>query len=609
MALVITNNVASLTAQHNLSRTSTNLNLSLERLSSGLKINRGADGPAALVISEQQRAQIAGLKTAIDNTSKAVALVQTAEGALNEINSLLVQIRGLALDAANNGVNDANSLAADQAQVSNALATIDRIANNTQFGTKKLLDGSAGINGTASDSNVTFLNATSDTSPGVYDVNITQAAERAFVKVAQIQTQPLAQNETLTLNGVSIKLAAGSTVSQVQSQINQYTDQTGVVAENHAINLTGNSALTTLDNTNKPVAADATTRLVDLLPSTGTNLQTGDVINFSGTDSAGTAFKSSFTLTTGNETVGDLLGAIYGATGDTIDTATIDSTGRLHIAGVQANATNNSQISLNLSGVVANKGNVAFGTFTGDPGETRLRTVQFGSNATITVQSNVAATAAGDSSGFGTTLQTDAGADVAGTIGVYQATGHGNVLTGADTDGAKGISIEVSGLDPTVAASYRTASGPLGTLTVLDKSLNFQIGANAGQTAKVTVDNIKTSALGLNITGNLFNKLSDIDVRTSQGAQDAIALIDKAVNEVTNLRGTLGAFQQQTLQSTSNNLQATLENTTNAESVIRDTDFASETANFTKNQVLLQAGTTVLSNANQIPQLVLALLK
>src|SRR5262245_45208863 len=117
MALVINNNVPALTAQHNLTRTSTNLSRSLERLSSGLKVNRGADGPAALVISEQQRAQIAGLHAAIDNTSKAVSLVQTAEGALNEINSLLVKIRGLALDSANSGVNDANTLAANQAEV------------------------------------------------------------------------------------------------------------------------------------------------------------------------------------------------------------------------------------------------------------------------------------------------------------------------------------------------------------------------------------------------------------------------------------------------------------------------------------------------------------
>src|SRR5262245_43749280 len=114
---------------------------SLERLSSGLKINRGADGPAALVISEQQRAQIAGLNTTRDNPAKAVSTVQTTEGALNEINSLLVKIRGLALDSSNTAVQDSNTLAANQAEVTNALATIDRIANNTKFGTKNVLNG------------------------------------------------------------------------------------------------------------------------------------------------------------------------------------------------------------------------------------------------------------------------------------------------------------------------------------------------------------------------------------------------------------------------------------------------------------------------------------
>src|SRR6476646_6707763 len=104
MALSVNSNVSSLIAQNNLTRTSGMMSTTLERLSTGLKINRGADGPAALVISEQQRAQIAGLQSALDNTSKAISLVQTAEGALNEVNELLVKIRSLAIDSANSGV-------------------------------------------------------------------------------------------------------------------------------------------------------------------------------------------------------------------------------------------------------------------------------------------------------------------------------------------------------------------------------------------------------------------------------------------------------------------------------------------------------------------------
>ncbi len=602
MGLAINNNVASLTAQHNLSRTSNSLSRSLERLSSGLKINRGADGPAALVISEQQRAQIAGLQSALDNSSKAVSLVQTTEGALNEINSLLVKVRGLALDSANAGVNDANSLAANQAEVSNALATIDRIANNTQFGTKKVLDGSAGFSGTTTDSDITFLKATSDASAGTYAVNITTAAERAVVKVNTIQTAALAQNETLTINGVSVSLASGSTATQVQGRINEFTAQTGVVAENHAINLSSNTALTT-----GGVAATGATVLTTLdPPSGGAALVVGDKINFSGTRSDGTTFSGTHTVA-GTDTVSTLLTTLNGASGfNSVDTASINASGNLIVTGKAANATNDFQIALTLSNATTNTGNVAYGTFAGDPGETRLRSVQFGTGASITVQSSVAA--ATNSSGFGLTQLTDTGVNVAGTIGGFTATGNGNVLTGTTTNGAKGISISASGLDTTAAASFKSVTGSQGTLTILDNSLNFQIGANSGQTAKVTVDNVKTTGLGLNVVGNLFSKLSDIDVRTTAGAQDSIDVIDQAISEVSNLRGTLGAFQQQTLESTANNLRATLENTVSAESVIRDTDFAQETAAFTKNQVLLQAGTTVLSNANQVPQLVLSLL-
>ena len=118
-----------------------------------------------------------------------------------------------------------------------------------------------------------------------------------------------------------------------------------------------------------------------------------------------------------------------------------------------------------------------------------------------------------------------------------------------------------------------------------------------------------TTAIGLNVAGVQFANLNQIDVRSQSGAQDSLKVIDQAINDVTSLRGRLGAFQQQTLESNANSLRTALENTTAAESVIRDTDFAHETANFTKYQVLMQAGTTVLSNSNQISSLVVSLLQ
>ncbi len=470
MALTIASNVSSLNAQNNLNRASKNLSKSIERLSSGLKVNRGADGPAALVISEKQRAQISGLGQAIQNGEKAVAVVQTAEGALNEINSLLVKARSLALDSANSGVNDADSLAANQAEINNLLDTINRIADNTQFGTKKLLDGSAGVAGVSNDADTTFIAATTDTSAGSYAVAVTTVGERAVAAAGTDQGAALAAAESLTINGVAVSLNAGLTQAQVVSRINEFTSQTGATAE------------------------------------------------------------------------------ISGTT-------------------------------------------------------TRVYSAGFGSSATVDVVSDTAAAA--NSSGFGTTTVSDTGVDIVGTIGGTSFNGVGNVLT-ASSGAAQGLSVQLatSGSDATA-----TVTGAQGSVSVTDNSLVFQIGPNQNQTAKVSITKVNPSSLGAGVANNQFGNLNSIDITTTSGANDSIGVIDAAIDEVTNLRGDLGAFQQNTLESTANNLRATLENTTNAESVIRDTDFAAEIANFTRQQVLVQAGTSVLSNANQQPQLVLSLLR
>ncbi|QDU40212.1 Flagellin [Maioricimonas rarisocia] len=472
MALVLANNVSSLNAQHNLTRSSNNLAKSVERLSSGLKINRGADGPAALVISEKQRAQIAGLEQAIENSEKAVSLVQTAEGALNEINSLLVKVRSLALDSANAGVNDTDALAANQAEISNALDTINRIANNTQFGTKKLLDGSAGVTGTATDTDISVLKATADTAAGTYAVSVGTRAERAYVDTTTaLAAGTLAQDETLTINDVSITLNSGLTRVEVQNRINEFTAQTGVVAED---------------------------------------------------DGAGTGI--------------------------------------------------------------------------------RLRTEAFGTAASISVVSNQSGA---NSAGFTTSEQTDTGVNAIATIGANTFTGVGNVVT-ATSGVTEGLVITI-GADP--ADSTQTVNGANGNVSISDNALQFQVGPNANQTAEIAIDKVNPTSLGVGVAGNQFASLNDVDVTSATKAQDAIAVIDAAIDDITNARGTLGAFQQNTLESTANNLRTTLENTVNAESVIRDTDFASEIANFTRQQVLVQAGTSVLGNANQQSQLVLSLLQ
>jgi flagellin len=489
MGLVLTNNVSSLTAQGNLNSTNNALSKSLERLSTGLKINRGADGPAALVISEQQRAQIAGIRSAIDNTNKAVSLVQTGEGALNEINSLLGKVRGLVLDSNNVGVNDSNALAANQAEINNALSTITSIANQTQFGTKKLLDGSAALATTSSNAAATAT-ATGSITAGSYGVTGVAAATRANV---QGSTQADAAftagtTETLTVNGVNVSYvqtatSAGS-MSAAQTAINNVADRTGV-------------------------------------------------------------------------------------------RASVDSTG-------------------------ANPRLVLYSN-------------NWGSGNKITVSSDKAAA----NSVLGTPTANSDGTDIAGSIAGVAASGKGNTLSavsGAGTGLSVTFASQATGDTYTSATNNPWTSDATNTTVTVDdtKSLLFQIGANAGQTAQIALNDSRASALGKGVSGNVtdMTKIDVTKLSTNKNlSSDFLKVVDKAIGDVTTQRGQLGAFQANTLQSNANNLQTTLQNTTAAESTIRDTDFASEIANFTKLQTQLQAGSTVLGNANQLTQLVAGLLR
>jgi flagellin len=145
------------------------------------------------------------------------------------------------------------------------------------------------------------------------------------------------------------------------------------------------------------------------------------------------------------------------------------------------------------------------------------------------------------------------------------------------------------------------------TINVIDQSLVFQIGANVGQTANIGMPSMWSTDLGRNLAGNMFLNLSQIDVTTVQGAQDGQSVIDQAINEVTVIRGTLGSFQKNTLESNLSNLRIAAQNLTASESSIRDTDVAKEMSDFVKSQILLQTGTAMLAQGNQIPQVVLSL--
>ena len=178
----VNTNASAIFAQRNLQNNSAVQTKTLEKLSSGLKINRGADGPAQLQISEILRSHTVGLKQSIDNSEMAISLLQTGEAALDEVSRSLVKARQLAIHAANEAVNDETMLKADQQEMDQIVGTINRKAKNTQYGKNYLLDGSGAGNGVTTGKNLSFVGAkTTGASSGAhgYDIDITRAATRA----------------------------------------------------------------------------------------------------------------------------------------------------------------------------------------------------------------------------------------------------------------------------------------------------------------------------------------------------------------------------------------------------------------------------------------------
>ena len=206
MSLRINHNLASLNGHRNMVKNDAAVSKSLEKLSSGLKINRAADNAAGLVISEQMRAQLGGIKQAMNNTEQAVTMVQTAEGALDEMNTLLSKVKSLALHALNSGVSDAAQRDADNSEYQNILSSVDRIVNQTRFAGQVLLDG------------------TFSTTAARFQVG-EQATDSVNLTISNVGTT------ALSINGTTVSTVAGATsvLTQVSAAINTVTNLRGTL--------------------------------------------------------------------------------------------------------------------------------------------------------------------------------------------------------------------------------------------------------------------------------------------------------------------------------------------------------------------------------------------
>ncbi len=721
MSLSINHNLAALNAHRNMMLTTEALSASMQKLSSGFRINKGSDNPAGLVISEQFRAQIAGLNRAVENSEGSINMIQTAEGALGEINNLLISMRELAIHAANEGFNDADQLAADQAEIDNAIKTIDRIASNTQFGTKKLLDGSKANIATITSANsslVTIRN--SNLTTGSHSISATKTADPTATlnttslglsltntdgdpynltekihNLDVVQASDVAKKSTDAITvadawGNNLTIAATATKAQVSSaaalalatanNVGSYTvvfnyqengeavtgeqtisvdvalnDDAALVAAKFNTQLSLNTALagkiiasgtagagqfmrftaandgaqfSMKTNTSTTDAGDAqfTVASQDVRGVSGNTLSlTATTVKNSGVTQTVTIAAATYTSLSSFVTALDagLLTAfstVSGGTASDIDAA-VWNTNKIQLTtrdegsdyklklDTVGGGTGDLENVLNFTpDTLANTGTDALVSF--DNYTTSITSVKYGSTSEITL-GNMAS----GETGRGTMKLTVSNAQTGVNLG--------NLLLDVKAakfsvrlDGGPAASV-TAGVNATIYNADRseslklnyglTSSGGTETVNNTDQSLVFQIGANVGQTVRISLRNMSASSLGKNLVGNMFTSLANIDVTTVQGAQDSQAVIDAVINEVSTTRGTLGSFQKNTLESNLRNLRIASQNLTASESNIRDTDMAKEMSNFTKNQILLQAGTAMLAQANQVPQIILSL--
>jgi flagellin len=463
----INTNIASMQAMHRLNKNNSDLATRLQRLSSGLKINTGKDAPAALIASETLRSEINGINQAIDNSTRATNVINTAEGALSEVSALLLEVQSLTNEAANSGALSPDEIKANQLQVDAILNSINRIANTTQFNGVKLLNGSldyqtSGISDAAID--VAQINAAKlpDNGYTTITVEVTGSAQLGEVQFAGTTVGTSAV--TIEVAGVAgteqLSFAANTATSAVAFAVNQLTDATGVSA----------------------VVSGSTLRMTS---------------------------------------------TAYGAS---------------QFVSVKTIA----------------------GSFTDGK--------DFGQNASVNINGSQ-----------------------------------------AEVDGLV-ASVRTGNLDMTLTldANFAQTISSAGTsFNVIGGGAKFQIGSEVNRQGQINIGitSVSTAKLGNDVVGFLSSIGSGGDNSLVSGNTiQSQKVLSAAIRQVATLRGRLGALQKNVLETNVNSLSIALENVTASESAIRDADFASETAALTRSQILVQANTSVLAQANSAPQNVLALL-
>lgn len=688
--MVISNNIPALRSLHLLDVTNTSLDKTLEKLSSGKRINRAADDAAGLAIAQKMDTQVRGLGIANRNSNDGISLIQTAEGALSEVHSMLQRMRELCIQSSNGTLSsdDRNALNNEVVQLKQE---IGRVADTTEFNQMKLLNGDIDRRAFSTNSNIASIVTMSDTvNPANYTFDVTQSASKTKDTGGGVTLFDGSGNSKLegyvNINGEQVYINAGESTENVFAKIRNLADTVGVNAT--TASPFGNSKAITLEAQvfgEKDITVTGDTDLITALgldathfsPNTkseyqktslntigvtanGTVLVNGVAVPFSNGDDEvaiinklkaadipGAKFslngsgginvlstkplsiepQSSTDTTAANDIISLAGGTAIAAgsvrcvpTGEIDTTATIQTGSKIEIMvnGVSADtytfpANLDLSVPANVEALVGDLNGelVANTTFTLD--DTGKKLIAYNTNGdTVTI------------------VPTNNG--VANDVDAANALGYSNSTVSVQTGfGNRGHSIEVNptnivfddpsttniegfpvGTTVTTNGKRIVFDGPDGfqltlqggdqtgmvTGNILETGpLNLQIGANEGQFMAIRIQNLSPTALGLD----------DMNLSTADLSQQAISIIDSAISNISSVRSKLGAFQNR-LEHTTQSLSVASENMTASLSRIEDADMAYEMSEYTKQNVLAQAGTSMLAQANQRPQTILKLL-
>ncbi|MGE8668550.1 MAG: flagellin [Achromobacter mucicolens] len=560
MAAVINTNYLSLVAQNNLNKSQSSLGTAIERLSSGLRINSAKDDAAGMAIANRFTANVKGLTQAARNANDGISLAQTTEGAASEVNTHLQRVRELSVQASN-GSYSQEQLNSMQDEINQRLSDIDRISQQTDFNGVKVLSDSAKpltLQVGANDGETITLNLT--------EISVKTLGLDGF----NVNGSGVTQNRSATVS--DLQAAGGATVAANEWQVT--TTHAAVKAD---------QVFGKLENGN--TVSDATSGITYTYDAANKNFTFTDTSASDAT--AVTALADSLKPATGT------LKGTYANTGNATASFEVDATGKVTIGGQQAYLDTDNNLTTNSAGGTAATLDGVFTAAANGSGAAGTSSVTLGGKV-------YANTGAADELTFTNTISSDA---LLAAVNANATAGDvtikiGSGITSATLAFTAGESTNTYVDDKgtfTTTKTYTTnysVDPNTGTVTVKSGTGTGDYAPKIGQEAKV------------NSAGNLTTEATSKGTKTS----DPMKTLDAAFTKLDKLTGELGAVQNR-LESTIANLNNVVNNLSNARSRIQDADYATEVSNMSKAQILQQAGTSVLAQANQVPQTVLSLLR